>query len=103
MQPENPQSVDELTTAWFDAALRDRFGPVVDSTVLKVLHGTATKIYVALRFKQADGSSADGKVWVKTGLEAHSHSIGQETVYAGEVYYYTKLAGRFSTCTPECL
>lgn len=102
-RPLNPQSVEDLTTAWFDAALSERYGRVVGSRVLQVMHGTATKIQVALELKQADGSVASRTVWVKTGLEAHSHSIGQESVYAGEVYYYQHLDGHFPTYTPEIL
>src|SRR5581483_623076 len=101
--PRNPEKVEDLTTPWFQAALGDRYGAVVRSEILQVMHGTATKIQVALSLRQADGSILERTVWVKTGLEAHSHSIGQESVYAGEVYYYQTIAGRYPTYTPECL
>ena len=101
--PQNPASVDDISTAWFDAAIGDRYGKVTSSRVLEVMHGTATKIYVAVTLRTADGSASERRVWVKTGLEAHSQVDSQEAVYAGEVYYYSHVAGRFTTRSPDCL
>ena len=102
-EPRNPDSIEGFDTAWFAGALADRYGKVLEAKTIDVIHGTATKVQVHLKLQGADGQVAERNVWVKTGLEAHSQSIGQDAVYAGEVYYYTKVAGRFTNHTPECL
>ena len=95
-----PTSVEAIDTAWFDAALRDK---VFAANILEVIHGTATKVKVELTLADEDGSERTRIVWVKTGLEPHSKSIGSERVYAGETFFYREYGGRFETRTPECL
>lgn len=92
-----PRQIGEVTTDWFRAALGE---PVDNSRILQVINGTATKLHVELSYA---GSRPTETVWVKTGFEEHSHRIGQESVYAGEIYYYQKLAGAYDTRTPDCL
>lgn len=94
-----PQNVGEITTSWLAHVLAGSgLPPLAGSRILEVMHGTATKIHIELTF--ADGSHRT--VWLKTGFENHSHEIGQETVYAGEVYYYARVAGRYDTQSPHC-
>jgi len=98
-----PQNVDEITTAFIAHALaKAGLGAVKASKVLKVVHGTATKIHIEASLADANGALTTRTFWIKTGFENHSHEIGQETVYAGEVYYYSKLAGRWDTSSPKC-
>lgn len=98
-----PQNVQEVTTAFLAHAFAGAgLGNVVESKVLKVVHGTATKIHIEAAFAGAAGASETRTFWIKTGFENHSHEIGQETVYAGEVYYYSNLAGRWATNSPKC-
>lgn len=101
-RPRNPTSVEEITTGWLAAALGDALGgPIVDSRIIAVMHGTATKIHLEVQYNKS-GQTLTETIWAKTGLEKHSHSIGQESVYAGEVYYYQNLAGKFPIRTPHC-
>ena len=79
-----PTSVDDIDTVWFDSVLTDN---VVAATTLEVIHGTATKVKVTLTLADTDGAHHNRTVWVKTGLEPHSKSIGTERVYAGETFF----------------
>ena len=95
-----PNNVDEITTDWLSHVLMGSdIGPILSSRILEVMHGTATKIQIALTLAKTGERRT---VWLKTGFEAHSHEIGQDTVYAGEAYYYGKLAGRWDTRSPRC-
>src|SRR5262245_52133975 len=92
-----PTAIDQLDTGWFDSVLHR---PVADARILNVIHGTATKVQAELTY--ADGSPTQ-IVWVKTGLEPHSHQIGTDQVYAGETLFYRMLGGKYETRTPACL
>jgi hypothetical protein len=94
-----PLSVEEMTTGWFDAAMEEK---IAGSRVIEVIHGTATKIKFELDFVQPDGSVDPQIVWIKTGLEPHSKSIGSERVYAGETFFYRNFGGKYETRTPHC-
>lgn len=95
-----PTSVEQLDTAWFDAVLAE---DVTEARVLKVIHGTATKVKMSLSIRSGRAGAEARTVWIKTGLEPHSKQIGTEKVYAGETFFYRNLGGRFETRTPECL
>lgn len=95
-----PTTVEDIDLAWFQSVLKDK---VVAARRIGVIHGTATKVNVELTFAEADGSTRVQRVWVKTGLEPHSKSIGQEKVYAGETFFYRNYGGTFETRTPQCL
>ena len=92
-----PKSVEEINTAWLDSVL----GGVADSKIVEVIHGTATKICVDVTFKSREPKVQ--RLWVKTGLEPHSHAHGMEKVYAGETLFYKELADKYETRTPKCL
>jgi hypothetical protein len=97
-----PRTPEEIGTSFIANAFEGAgLGQVVNSRVLKVIHGTATKIPIEVEFDHA-GRRSSQTFWIKTGFEKHSHDVGQETVYAGEVYYYTTLAGRWDTNSPKC-
>jgi hypothetical protein len=55
-----------------------------------------------LDFEQEGAPNRLETVWVKTGLEPHSKSIGTDVVYAGETFYYRNIAGKYETRTPNC-
>ena len=97
--PGIPQSVDDINFAWFNAIFG---GKVVRAHTAQVIHGTATKVKVDLEFTETIGGVLARTVWVKTGLEPHSKSIGSEKVYAGETFFYRNFGGAFETRTPEC-
>jgi hypothetical protein len=93
-----PTRVEAIDAAWFQAILPGR---VLGARTLEVIHGTATKVKVELTL--AGDPPRARTVWVKTGLEPHSKSIGTERVYAGETFFYRAYGGKFETRTPECL
>ncbi len=98
-----PRSVEEIDVTWF----REIMGPEVRSAkIAQVIHGTATKVKVDLEIGLQFGDNGDvvapKTVWVKTGLEPHSKSIGTEKVYAGETFFYRNYGGKFETRTPDC-
>ncbi|MET0984032.1 MAG: phosphotransferase [Steroidobacteraceae bacterium] len=91
-----PTSIQQIDRAWFAAAI----GPdVSDAQIVKVIHGTATKVKVDLVYSDERKQT----VWVKTGLEPHSRSIGNDRVYAGETFFYRNFNGKYETRTPRCL
>lgn len=94
-----PLSVEEMTTGWFNSALEE---DIAGSRLLEVIHGTATKIKFELDFRLPDGTLDTQIVWIKTGLEPHSKSIGTERVYAGETFFYRNFGGKYETRTPHC-
>jgi Ecdysteroid kinase-like family len=102
-QVRNPRSVDEIDTGWFRRILAGKGpGPVQQAKVLEVKKGTATKIRCEITYR-TEKSDVTETLWVKTGFEDHSHTIGTDLVYAGEVFYYQNVAHRYATRTPECL
>ena len=98
--PAIPTRVEDIDLAWFNAILGDG---VRSARISEVIHGTATKVKVDLTFDPASGRREAQTVWVKTGLEPHSRSIGTEKVYAGETFFYRNYGGRYETRTPDCL
>jgi hypothetical protein len=79
-----PTSVEAIDTAWFDRVLNEK---AVSASTLEVIHGTATKVKVGLTLADDDnGTERLRIVWVNTGLEPHSQSIGTERVCAGETF-----------------
>ena len=99
MTPEIPRSIEDIDLAWFNAIFE---GKVAAARTAQVIHGTATKVKVDLEFAEPVGGVARRTVWVKTGLEPHSKSIGSEKVYAGETFFYRHFGGAFETRTPDC-
>jgi hypothetical protein len=98
--PSIPTCVADIDLAWFNHILNDE---VAAATVRDVIHGTATKVKVELVYRDRRDGPARQTVWVKTGLEPHSKSIGTDKVYAGETFFYRNYGGRYETRTPECL
>ena len=94
-----PTSVEQMTTEWFDSALKEK---IVGSRILEVIHGTATKVKVELDFELDDGTVEPRVCWIKTGLEPHSKKIGSEKVYAGETFFYRNFGQKYETRTPYC-
>ena len=94
-----PTSVEEMTTEWFDSALKEK---IVGSRIIEVIHGTATKVKVELDFELDDGTVEPRVCWIKTGLEPHSKKIGSEKVYAGETFFYRNFGQKYETRTPHC-
>jgi Ecdysteroid kinase-like family len=99
-----PRNVDEIDTPWLKQAFANAgLGTLQSSRILHVQHGTATKIPIEAEFVDAAGKATKRTFWIKTGFENHAADVGQQAVYAGEVHYYSKLAGLWDTRTPRCL
>ncbi len=99
MSPGIPRRVEDINLGWFNAIFD---GKVAIARIVQVFHGTATKVKVDLEFLEPVGGVTARTVWVKTGLEPHSKSIGSEKVYAGETFFYRHFGGAFETRTPAC-
>ncbi len=99
MAPGIPRSVDDINLPWFNAIFEGKVAAIRET---QVFHGTATKVKVDLEFSEPVGGALNRAVWVKTGLEPHSRSIGSEKVYAGETFFYRTFGGAFETRTPDC-
>jgi hypothetical protein len=95
-----PTAVEQINHSWFRSVLGEQ---VSAADTVQVIYGTATKVKVDLEFTVAGAPPRRQTVWVKTGMEPHSRSIGNEVVYAGETYFYRRLGGRYETRTPGCL
>lgn len=91
-----PTSIEQIDRAWFASTLES---DIRCTRIVKVIHGTATKVKVEIVYSDDRVQT----VWVKTGLEPHSKSIGNDRVYAGETFFYRNLSGRYETRTPHCL
>ncbi|KAH7137332.1 kinase-like domain-containing protein [Dactylonectria estremocensis] len=81
-----PLTVEGLTATWFTKILGK---PVKDATVVEAIHGTASKILIALTFE--DSADAPTRVCVKGGFNPSLTSIPfMLSVYRleAEFYYY---------------
>jgi hypothetical protein len=94
-----PTKVEQLDRAWFDAVLDEE---ITGAQILEVIHGTATKVKVQLEIASPAAEPGTRVVWVKTGMEPHSKSIGTEKVYAGETFFYRNYGGKYETRAPTC-
>jgi hypothetical protein len=94
-----PTKQEHLNRAWFDSILDE---DIAEAKILQVIHGTATKFKVELELVSAVGAPRNQIVWVKTGMEAHSKTIGTERVYAGETFFYRNYGGKYDTRAPHC-
>jgi hypothetical protein len=94
-----PTKVEHLNRAWFDSILEE---DVSEANTLEVIHGTATKVKIELKLAAKGGRPQSRIVWVKTGMEPHSKTIGTERVYAGETFFYRNYGGKYETRAPHC-
>ena len=92
-----PTRVEDIDAIWLDSVL----GGVRSARVVDVIHGTATKICVDVTFAPPRAPEVQ-RLWIKTGMEPHSQDRRMDNVYAGETLYYSRLAGKYETRTPQC-
>ena len=103
--PPAINGLEDITPAWLTQALALKFpGTVVESVCIgTVIPGTATKVRLMLTYNAAGHAHRlPPTMWLKGGLEAHSHSEHLRAVYAGETLFYRELADKYETRTPKC-
>ena len=92
-----PTRIEDINAAWLNQIL----GGVRAAQVIRVVHGTATKICMEIAFEPPRSPQIQ-RIWIKTGMEPHSADRRMDNVYAGETLYYRQLADRYQTRTPKC-
>lgn len=88
-----PQTIDAITSDWLAAATGL---PITASRVVDVIHGTSTKVRVAVK----SGGALPETIIVKGGFEPHSPSMAE--MYANEAHYYAHIAPLLPLPGPAC-
>ncbi len=100
-----PKNVDEVTNQWLSDVLSQRGERVVveSHTQLQIIHGTATKFRLRLRYAPQHSDGLPETMWLKIGFEPHSGFM-EETLgaYRAEVLAYSELVPPYKLNTPEC-
>ncbi len=101
-QIQVPDTIDGITPQWLGQAIADRFPSAVVRSVEidKVLHGTATKVRLAVDYEDS-GDAAPRTMWFKGGLEGHSMTPDMLIVYASEAGFYRDIAPSSGLHVPE--
>lgn len=89
-----PTEIGNITTAWLSAAMAL---PLTGSRVVDVMHGTCTKVRLAL---ESDNPAVPATVILKGGFEPHSRLM--DYMHANEVYAYADVAPRSPMRQPRC-
>jgi hypothetical protein len=98
-----PLAIEEITREWLEAALRVRHPGVGlrDARVLDVIHGTCTKIRIALEPDEAGRAAGiPERVILKGGFEPHSRAM--HYMHGEEVHAYADVAPHSPLRMPEC-
>jgi thiamine kinase-like enzyme len=99
-----PMSMQDVTTQWLSSVLSNsaRSVSVESFAVLDTIHGTATKVRLALQYR--NGSDVLPNImWLKAGFEPdHAFLAGQLGLHAMEVDAYQHLLPSLSIVRPEC-
>jgi hypothetical protein len=96
-----PSTIGELTPAWLEAALRERFPGVLirDLAASQPLYGTATKIRLTIDYQHAP-EGAPSSLIVKGGFAAHREAMAY--LYAHETRFYREIQPELGINTPCC-
>ncbi|MDE8652369.1 phosphotransferase [Novosphingobium album (ex Liu et al. 2023)] len=98
-----PTTIANITTAWLEAALAAQAPGIglTGSRILDVMHGTCTKIRVALeRDAAARAAGIPAQVILKGGFEPHSRLM--DYMHAHEVHAYADVAPLTALRQPTC-
>lgn len=98
-----PTRIEDLTTDWFRAALREKYPGVAlrEARLLDVNHGTCTKIRFALDVDAAGRAAGiPERVILKGGFEPHSRMM--HYMHAQEVHAYADVAPHSPLRFPNC-
>src|SRR5438093_1280729 len=85
-----PRSIEELTAPWLSAGLAPRFPGirVADVAVDDVLHGTATKVLLRLRYEPDNAAEAPATVCVKGAFGKDNPAMAVTGIYEREALFY---------------
>lgn len=97
-----PVTIEKITPQWLSEALAERFPSAVVRSVEvdKVLHGTATKVRLLVRYDNP-ADAAPHTMWFKGGLEDHSRTADMLIVYASEAGFYRDMARSSGLNVPD--
>lgn len=98
-----PTRIEELTPAWLQSALREKYPAVTlrDAKLIDVNHGTCTKIRFALDLDEAGRAvGIPERVILKGGFEPHSRQM--HYMHAQEVHAYADVAPHSPLRFPAC-
>jgi hypothetical protein len=97
-----PEGLSDITEGWLTQALQPRFpGVAIESFEFdKVIHGTATK--VKLRVRYAADAGAPDTLWLKAGMETHSAFMATLGIYEHEARFYRSLSEPLGIAAPVC-
>jgi hypothetical protein len=97
-----PMSLEEVTPAWMQEALSERWPGVRVSSVRhdRISHGAATRARLSLTYDAfGGGAPPPATLWLKTGFEAH-HDFAMPN-YATEVDFYRTIRRVLPIRSPE--
>lgn len=97
-----PETIDGLTTAWFQAALAERAPRVAvrDARVTDIIEGTCTKIRFAMTYAPGGDAGLPPTIMAKGGFAPHSPMfLG---MHETEMRYYRDIAPHVPFETPAC-
>src|ERR1700735_2111878 len=97
-----PMSLEEVTPAWVQEALCERWPGIRVSSVRhdRITHGAATRARLTLTYDAfGGGEPPPATLWLKTGFEAH-HDFAMPN-YATEVDFYRTIRRVLPIRSPE--
>jgi len=94
-----PRAVEELTPAWFTAALGH---DVASADVEDIVWGTATKVLVRLSYGEGVPDTAPTAVCVKGGFDERLRGFDLDDAYELEAAFYGDVAPALDLPLPRC-
>jgi len=98
-----PQTVEEVTPSWLEAALSAR-RPGIEVTsfeIVDVIWGTATKVLVRAEYRNAGPTPPPALLWVKGCLDERVRAHAGGGIFVLEAQFYAELAGDLELPLPE--
>lgn len=94
-----PRSVAEVTPAWLSQAL----GTGVESfRIEREIHGTSTKLRLALDYAGPQPEGPPRVLWLKAGMEPHSPLMASFGIYEHEARFYAELCPKLELTVARC-
>jgi Ecdysteroid kinase-like family len=97
-----PSTIEDISAAWVTKALSLKYPGVVVAgcRIIKVIHGTTTKIRLGLSYKDFGGSDTLPPTMIlKGGFEAHR--VPARDMYVNEVLFYRDVAPNITINAPK--
>jgi len=103
-QIDLPKTPDDLNPGWVARALASSAGhDVVDSEVVEIQWGTATKVMLRVRYADEPGPNAPPeRLCVKGGLDERLEAFDTSECYRIEAAFFAELAPQIDAAIPRC-